>query len=146
MPNKGPLCPAAKALNILQRVILMCTDVLHTHQWGHHPFARWRNNNPEVWFAASHSHVPSRGWWRLGGHDFTQAIAAGCAEDAWWAPGVNETVPCRGAQQQKHTIKPLTVTDNTHSHQANLSHSGAFPPPHTALSVSSPLGSFNRLR
>lgn len=84
---------------------LECSGVLSTHQWGHYAFAGWRDYNPQVWLAAAHCHAPPGGRWRLGGHEFAQAIAAGCAEEARGAPGVDKTIPCRGTQQQKD-IKP----------------------------------------
>lgn len=93
------------ASHYLRRMKLVCSGVLLTHQWGHHPFARWRDNDPQVWLAAPHSHVPSRGRWRLGRHDFTQAVAARRAEEARRAPGVNKAIPCRDRGQQKRIIK-----------------------------------------
>ena len=81
--------------------------VLRTHQWGHHPFAGWGDDNPQVGLAAAHPHVPSRGRWRLGGHDLAQAVAAGRAEEGRRAPGVDIAVPCRGAQKHKHITKTM---------------------------------------
>lgn len=131
-----------RRLKVPYLVILVCSGVSCAHQRGHHPFGRWRDNNPQVWLAASHSHVPSRGRWRLGGHDFTQAVAAGCAEDARGAPGVNIAVPCRGAQRQKHIIKPRTVTDNTPSHQGEFSRSVVFPAAARSVKCFQPSGKF----
>lgn len=63
-------------------------------QWGHDPFAGWRDDHPEVWLAAAQCHVSSGGRWRGLVHAFAKAVTAGCAEEARGAPGVHKTISC----------------------------------------------------
>lgn len=43
--DKGLFCPAAERVKVpLATCVQWCASC--THQWGHHGFARWRDDNP----------------------------------------------------------------------------------------------------